>query len=346
VAFRTALGSGALKGARIGVLKNLLGAAPEDDEVSGIVRKALDVMKAEGAEIVEVTIPGLDEQLGASSLINLEFKTDLIDYLGHFPQAPVKSLQDILDRGAFHAALETTFKQRNAAIADPDAIRRVQARRTAVTALVTAAFAESGVEALAYPTMRRRPVVVEEPQRGSNCQLSATTGFPAVAMPAGFTPDGVPIGFEMLGPAWSDARLLNLAHAYEQAARPRRAPPTTPPLVNGRVPGILSMTGRQATATGRVDWRCEYDPVPGRLTFEFSPGVLTASLHRDEPGPGGAVLQRLIDPASPALRGSVVLPAYQRPWLLDGALRVTAETPGGRVTMKLVPPVPDTTAQR
>ena len=59
--FRDGLSAGALKGTRIGVLKNLFGAAPEDAEVSGIVRKALDEMKAQGAEIVEITIPGLDE---------------------------------------------------------------------------------------------------------------------------------------------------------------------------------------------------------------------------------------------------------------------------------------------
>jgi len=183
--FAEGLAPGALQGARIGVLKNSFGAAPEDEEVSAIVRRALDQMKAQGAEIVEVTIPGLDDVVGASSLINLEFKTDLIHYLAQFPNAPVKSLQDILDRGAFHAALETTFKLRNTAVADPEEIRKVQARRALAAALVEAAFDEHRIEALAYPTLRRRPVVVEEPQRGTNCQLSASTGFPAMAMPAG-----------------------------------------------------------------------------------------------------------------------------------------------------------------
>ena len=99
-------------------------------------------------------------------------------YLAQFPNAPVKSLQDILDRGAFHVALESTFKLRNAAVADPEEIRRVQARARALGRARRAAFDEHRVEALAYPTLRRRPVVVEEPQRGTNCQLSATTGLP------------------------------------------------------------------------------------------------------------------------------------------------------------------------
>ncbi len=333
--FRDGLSAGALTGARIGVLKNLFGAAPEDAEVSGIVRKALDEMKAQGAEIVEITIPGLDEVVDRSSLINLEFKTDLMRYLAQFPNAPVKSLQDILDRGDFHAALEATFKLRNAAIADPEEIRQVQARRQALAAMVNAALDEHRVEALAYPTLRRRPVVVEEPQRGTTCQLSASTGFPAMAMPAGFTTDGVPIGFELLGPAWSDARLLSLAFAYEQATRPRRAAPTTPPLVNGAVPGPVSFeaTATEPGATMRV--RFDYDPVSGRLSYDFPPRTVAASLHRGAAGAGSPVLHRLIDPASPVMRGVIVLPAYQRTALLEGALNVVVQTGEARLTLPL-----------
>ena len=333
--FRDGLSAGALKGTRIGVLKNLFGAAPEDAEVSGIVRKALDEMKAQGAEIVEITIPGLDEVVDRSSLINLEFKTDLMRYLAQFPNAPVKSLQDILDRGDFHAALEATFKLRNAAVPDPEEIRQVQARRQALAAMVNAAFDEHRVEALAYPTLRRRPVVVEETQRGTTCQLSASTGFPAMAMPAGFTTDGVPIGFEMLGPAWSDARLLSLAFAYEQAARPRRAAPTTPPLVNGVVPGSISFEATATEPGASLRVRFDYDPVSGRLSYDFPPRTVAASLHRGAAGAGSPVLHRLIDPASPSMRGMVILPAYQRTALVDGEMSVLAQTGEARVTLPL-----------
>ncbi len=337
--FAEGLAPGALQGARIGVLKNSFGAAPEDEEVSAIVRRALDQMKAQGAEIVEVTIPGLDDVVGASSLINLEFKTDLIHYLAQFPNAPVKSLQDILDRGAFHAALETTFKLRNTAVADPEEIRKVHARRALAAALVEAAFDEHRIEALAYPTLRRRPVVVEEPQRGTNCQLSASTGFPAMAMPAGFTTDGVPIGFELLGPAWSDARLLALAYAYEQAVHPRRPSPTTPRLVNGQAPRPVAFTAAaDAPSSSSTRARFEFDPVSGRLSFEFPADVAAASLHRAGPGPDGPVLHRLIDPAAPSPRGAVVLPPWQRAMLLEGALRAVVRTPGGATTLRLEPP--------
>ena len=338
--FAGSLDGGALKGARIGVLKNFFGTAPEDEEVSGIVRRAVEQMKAQGAEIVEIAIPGLDEVVGASSLINLEFKTDLMQYLAQFPNAPVKSLQEILDRGAFHAALETTFKLRNAAVADSEEIRKVQGRRQLAASLVSAAFAEHRVEALAYPTLRRRPVVVEEPQRGTNCQLSASTGFPAMAMPAGFTADGVPIGFELLGPAWSDARLVALAYAYEQAARPRRPSPTTPPLVNGQAPRPVAFTASaEGAAVAPMAVRFEFDPVSGRLSFDLPAGTASASIHRAAPGPDGPVLHRLVDPAAVSSRGAIVLPPYQRPWLQEGTLRVVIGTAQGVATLRLVPPV-------
>jgi Asp-tRNA(Asn)/Glu-tRNA(Gln) amidotransferase A subunit family amidase len=47
-------------------------------------------------------------------------------------------------------------------------------------------------------------------------------------MPAGFTPDGLPVGLELLGRPWRDAELLTIAYAYERLAQPRRAPPHTP----------------------------------------------------------------------------------------------------------------------
>lgn len=335
--FRAALAADALRGRRIGVLKAYFGTSPEDEEVSMLVRAALDAIKAQGAEIVEIQVPGLDEVVNQSSLINLEFKTDLQHYLSQFPNAPVKSLQEILDRGLYHVALENTFKLRNAAVADPEEIRKVAARRETAATLIRAAFEEHQLDAVAYPTLRRRPVVVEEPQRGTNCQLSATTGLPAMAMPAGFTTDGVPIGFELLGPAWSDQRLVAMAYAYEQAVKPRRPAPTTPALVNGTAPGPIDLVFGTASPTfGSLSLRSNYDPVSGRLTLDLPAGVMAASIHRGAPGLDHPVLHRVIDPASPSRQVAIILPPYQRPWLLEGTLHLAIQTAEGRTSLPLL----------
>ena len=87
------------------------------------------------------------------------------------------------------------------------------------------------ITAFVYPTLRRKPALIGQPQGGSNCQLSATTGYPALSMPAGFTTDGLPIGMELLGQPWSEPTLLKVAYAYERLVAPRRAPKTTPSLI-------------------------------------------------------------------------------------------------------------------
>ena len=94
-----------LKGARIGVLRALWGTAPEDDEVAGIVRKALDGFKAQGAEVVDVSVPGLDDLLRDSSVIGDEFKFDLAAYLAkHAERAGEVARRDPRSRAASRRA--------------------------------------------------------------------------------------------------------------------------------------------------------------------------------------------------------------------------------------------------
>ena len=72
--------------------------------------------------------------------------------------------------------------------------------------------------------------MIDETQMGSNCQLSANSGLPAIVVPGGFTPDGLPVGLELLGRAWSEPQLIKFAYSYEQATRHRRPPVSTPAL--------------------------------------------------------------------------------------------------------------------
>ncbi|MEO6434143.1 MAG: amidase family protein, partial [Tepidisphaeraceae bacterium] len=75
--YRASLRADRLKGARLGIIRSLFGAAPEDQEVTTLVNKAMDALKKAGAEPIDVVIPGLDDLLRDSSLINAEFKFDL-----------------------------------------------------------------------------------------------------------------------------------------------------------------------------------------------------------------------------------------------------------------------------
>ncbi|PYR55123.1 MAG: glutamyl-tRNA amidotransferase, partial [Acidobacteria bacterium] len=143
VSYRETLRTDGLKGVRIGILKNLFGVTPDEEEAGAIVRKAIDAMQKQGADTIEVTVPGLEDLVRGSGVIDAEFKFDLMDYLSRSPNAPVRSLADILARGAYHASLEASFKRRNAVEArETEAYRRSRVKRDAVRAVVVATMDE------------------------------------------------------------------------------------------------------------------------------------------------------------------------------------------------------------
>jgi len=76
------------------VLSQFFGDAPEDQEVGGIVRRAIEDMKAAGAAAVEVAVPDLTAQLMASNLLVQELKFYLGAYLKNAPGSPVKSVSE------------------------------------------------------------------------------------------------------------------------------------------------------------------------------------------------------------------------------------------------------------
>jgi amidase len=334
--YRDGLAADGLKGARIGVLRALWGTAPEDDEVAGIVRKALDGFKAQGAEVIDVTVPGLDDLLRDSSVINDEFKFDLAAYLAKIPGAPVKSLGEIIDRGLHHAELDTQFRTRNLPEKrETEHYRQAMIKRYALRAAVMATLDEHRVDALAYPTLRRKPALIGEPQGGTNCQLSATTGLPAMAMPAGFSTDGLPIALELLGGAWQEAKLLKYAYAWEQAAKPRRPPFSTPPLVKGLAPAPTSAD----LTVGGATLKLNYDSTTGALRYEASAGKLAATdrvlgltIQRSEGEKPGPIVAQLLAPSQITGSGTLTMRGRNREELVAGKLFVhfyTKATPSG-----------------
>jgi amidase len=220
-----------LRGARIGILTDLFGTDPADAEVAGIVRAALDEMRALGAEVVEVSIPNLSPLLVGAGVIREEFRADLAAYLAARPTAPIKTLKEVVDSGQFHPMVrDVLVAAQNVDELDPKDYLEKLVRRGAIRQTALAAMADHNLDALAYPPIRRKAAPLGEAQPGNNCVLSATSGLPAIVVPAGFTEDGLPVGVELLGRAWGEGQLIRLAYAYEQGTRHRRPPTSTPPL--------------------------------------------------------------------------------------------------------------------
>lgn len=323
--YRDGLTADGLKGARIGVLRALWGNAPEDDEVAAIVRKALDGLKAQGAEVIDIAVPGLDDFMRDSSVIADEFKFDLADYLARQPNAPVKSLGEIIDRGLHHAELDATFRLRNQPEKrESEHYRQAMVKRRALRAAVIATLEELRVDALAYPTLRRKPALIGEAQGGTNCQLSATTGLPAISMPAGFSADGLPIGLELLGGAWEEAKLLKYAFAWESAVKPRKSPFSTPPLVKGAAPVATTTELTIGAATVKLN----YDGTTGVLRYDAatklapSDRVLALTLQRTEGDKPGPIIAHLLAPNQITGTGALTLRGRNREDLAAGKLFV------------------------
>jgi amidase len=238
--YTASLDRGSLRGKRLGALLDLFGSGAAHREVNAVTHAALEQFAAAGAMVVHVTIPGLDALTRDLDLGGYEFKAAFDNYLARLgPAAPVKTLDDFMARGEFHPSLKAGLDAaRRAGTTDAEYKARLL-RRLELRQAVMSAMAEHGLDALVYPHQRRLVAPIGEDQLERNGVLSNGTGFPALAVPGGFSPPtasapiGVPVGIELLGADWSEPALLGMAYAFEQAAKIRRPPPGMAPLKEG-----------------------------------------------------------------------------------------------------------------
>jgi Asp-tRNA(Asn)/Glu-tRNA(Gln) amidotransferase A subunit family amidase len=331
--FTASLDGASLDGVRLGKLVGLFEDDSAETAAVRVVEEALAALTAAGAEIVDVSVPGLSALTSRASVINYEFKHDFIDYLQANPGAPVASLADILEQGLHYAGLEGRFRLRErVGTRDGDDYLAALEWRTILRDAVVQAMDDAGVEALLYPTMLARPSRIGEPQEGSNCSLAPNSGLPAISVPAGFTDDLLPIGLELLGRPLSDHRLVSFAHAFEQATDHRRAPALTPPLRNGVAPPPISFetvarAGEDAPPAARA--RFTFDPTTNGLAYAVELLELPAdqafgvTLHAGDSG-DGSVIARLAAPGQARAEGTLQLTPVQRRALEEGTLYLRA----------------------
>ena len=227
--FRDALDPGGLLGARLAVLDELLGDTAAERPVSTVIETAAEAMAAAGAEIVDVDETDLRALLEDASVIGLEFKSDFDAYLAATPNAPVRSLAELVELGLYHEVIDSGVRTSlEVETLDTDDYRERLARRDVARAAVEALLDEHDLTALIYPTIRETARPVGQAQRGSNCALSAISGLPAITVPGGYAADGMPVGLEMIGREFAESDLIRLAYAFEQATGHRRPPDSTP----------------------------------------------------------------------------------------------------------------------
>ncbi|MDH3457115.1 MAG: amidase family protein [Gemmatimonadota bacterium] len=225
------LDASGLDGARIGVMRQWSNRPDADAEVLERFESALDDMRRQGAVIVDpVTIPEIDE-LKESGLWCRRFQYDINAYLASLgPNAPVTTLDEIIDSRQTHPSIRPRleFFQRVEEPPDREAgCVRARANQERLRAAVRRQLAEHQLDAMVYPTWSNPPRLIGDlnTPHGDNSQdLAPGTGFPAITVPMGYVRDGLPVGLQFFGDAWSEPTLIALAFAYEQATQHRQAP--------------------------------------------------------------------------------------------------------------------------
>lgn len=235
--YATALRPGALRGARIGLFTDLLGSSPAERPTTGVIDHAVTELRRAGATVVPVHRPDLVTEADASDVIPYEFERDLNRYLAspgmRVPAALARlrapydrvTLADIVASGQVTPSVMTIIKALVGTTgASPEKYGAALTQRARLQKGLDGLLSGRRLDALAYPTLKEQAAPIGEEQKGSNCALSAHSGFPALTVPAGFTPQGMPVGLELLGRRFAEPTLLGLGYAYERATDHRRVP--------------------------------------------------------------------------------------------------------------------------
>src|SRR5688572_5707515 len=241
--YRVHLKSDALKGKRLGVLRQAMGYHPDVDAAT---EAAIAALKSAGAEVIDVEIGTYDQWNDAEFEVLLyEFKDGLNAYLEN-SGAPQASLQALIDWNKANAGEampifgQEIFEKAQAKGPLTDAAylkARDDARRLAGKEGLLAALDKHKLDALIAPSMSPAWLtdhVLGDHFVGAGYGIAAVAGTPSITVPAGAS-HGLPLGLTFMGRAYGEAELLGFAYAFEQATKSRK-PPQFLPTLGGTTP--------------------------------------------------------------------------------------------------------------
>src|ERR1700688_381806 len=224
-----------LKGARIGVARKYFGF---NDAVDALMEQALDLLKKQGAIIVD---PADIETMGKFDDTELlvfmyELKADLNAYLaGLGPTAPVRTLKDVIEFNERNHQKELAYfgqdlflkaESKGPLTESPYLEALEKNKRYARIEGIDATMDKFHLDAIVAPTggpAWLTDLIAGDHFGGGSSNAAAVAGYPNINVTAGFI-SGLPVGISFFGRAWSEPTLIRLAFSFEQATRARRAP--------------------------------------------------------------------------------------------------------------------------
>lgn len=236
------LNADGLRDARIGVHRGAFGAHPR---VIALADRALSVLEDLGAKLVDpVSAIPTDDLRGASfELLLWELKNDMGRYLATRSRGSPRTLADLIAYDEAHAESEMAFfgqetfllAEAKGALDDEAYLKILETvQRGSRENGIDKLLAEHDLDALVAPSSAPAwsiDLVNGDARTGgpNSAWLPAMAGYPHITVPMGDL-FGLPVGLSFYAGAWQEARLIELAYAFEQATQARLTPTLAPSL--------------------------------------------------------------------------------------------------------------------
>jgi amidase len=230
-----------LQGARIGVLRGAAGFSPASDRVFA---EAIAVLTGAGAEVIDpVEIPTREEVESSPDGLEVllwELKPGLAAYLEEYtdPAFPIRTLEDIIRFNNEHADVELRYFDQSlfdlaaakSDLSDEAYLAAAGTLQHLARTGIDAVMDEHQLDAIIAPAngpATKIDLINGDHWLGGTSTMTAVAGYPILTVNAGYH-FGLPVGVNFMGKAWSEATLLRLGHAFEQAAQTRQPPQYVP----------------------------------------------------------------------------------------------------------------------
>jgi amidase len=233
------LNKGALQGARIGILRESMGYASEPDsddfkKIGEVFDRAVADLRKAGAELVDpIVIPNL-KALIAMRARSVEDDDTMFELFFKGGKAPFATRAAAMASPLFQKVTNSGRKRWTSDNSPEQHHAYLKARDTLMINMLKV-MADYRLDAIVHKAVEHQPTLIKDgvnppfvDQKGAPHINTFLVFVPSIVVPAGFTRDNLPAGITFLGRPYDDAKMIQLAYAYEQVSRHRRAPIATP----------------------------------------------------------------------------------------------------------------------
>jgi Asp-tRNA(Asn)/Glu-tRNA(Gln) amidotransferase A subunit family amidase len=225
----------ALRGARLGILREPMGDATEPDsddfrQVDAVFNRAVEELRAAGAEVVDPVVIADLKPLLKKRARNVEGDAAMFEAYVAGQEAPFKTRAEAMASPLWEKVTPQAKRRWAKSPSDAEQYAYLRARETLLTNLLDV-MARHRLDAIVHKAVEHQPSLIRDgvnppfvDQKGAPHINTFLMNVPSIVVPAGTTADGLPAGITFLGRPYDDARMVRLAYAYEAATGHRRVP--------------------------------------------------------------------------------------------------------------------------